>query len=79
MMSDLKLLTESISDLHWFQEHSKKITKKHEGELVAIKNKKIIASAPTNEILVRRLKEKKIDITSIIIQFIPQKKHIIIF
>ncbi|MCK4395275.1 MAG: hypothetical protein KAW56_14235 [Candidatus Marinimicrobia bacterium] len=79
MMSDLKLLNNSISDLHWLQKHSKEITKRHEGEFVAVKNKKIIASAPNNEILVRRLKEKKVNITTVIIQFIPQKKQIVIF
>ena len=79
MVTDLSLLSASITDLHWLQEHSQRIVKKHEGEFVAIKNKKISASAPSNDILIKRLREKKIDVDTVIIQFIPHKNHLIIF
>lgn len=78
MMSDLELLDSSEKDLEWFQQSSLDIRKRFANRIVAIKNKEVIANARNiNELLVI-LKERGIDDTEVLIEFIIPKNEIVI-
>lgn len=78
MLSDLQLLTDSASDLNWLKENIKSVKEKFEGEILAIKNKEIVAFAPTVEILFRKLKEKGIEESEVIIQYVSSNNEVVI-
>lgn len=74
----LKLLISSAEDLNWFKENSENIKEEYEGEIIAIYNKKIVARAPTSDIMFKKLKEKKINDSEVLIKTISPKDQIII-
>ncbi len=78
VLSDLALLTESMEDLEWFQKYAKDICREHEGEMIAIKNKKVVAFGPSIKILLNKLKDKGIEESEVIIEKIPEKDEIIV-
>lgn len=79
MKSDLDLLKESLLDLEWFQQNSKYIIENYEGQLIAIKEKSIIAFAPNMRVLMKKIKEKKINPEDILIEYvIPENFKIIL-
>ena len=78
MEDELKILMNSSFDLNWFKDNSEDIKRKHEGEIVAIKNKSIVAFAPNTEILFRKLKEKNIEESDVLIKAISPSNQIII-
>ncbi|MBI2630446.1 hypothetical protein HYW76_05070 [Candidatus Pacearchaeota archaeon] len=78
MLSDLQLLDYSEENLEWFQENSKQIQEKFERKIIAIKGKKIIASADNMNLLLSTLKKEGIDSSEILIERVPAKNEIII-
>lgn len=78
MISDLSLLSGTMSDLNWLKGCAKEINEKYEGEFVAIKDKSIITFAPSVDIILRKLKEIGINEGDVIIQYITPKNQIII-
>jgi len=77
-MTELQLLSGSIADLKWFKENSPKIREDYEGEFVAIKDKKIIDSAPTAVILIKKLERRGGDSNLVLIKHITPKGEIVI-
>ena len=77
-MTELQLLSESIADLKWFKENSFKIREGYEGEFVAIKGKRIIDSAPTAVILIKKLEKRGGDSNLVLIKHITPKGEIVI-
>ena len=55
MLSDLEMLQSSEEDLEWFNENSQQIREKFAKQIIAIKDKKIIANAKNNKELLRKL------------------------
>ena len=79
MEEDLILLKESHSDLNWFQKNIEEIRKDFEGELVAIKDKKVISFAPKIDLLIKKLKECNVDYTKVKVKYISPEGQIVIF
>ncbi len=78
MLSDIELLDASEENLRWFQENSREIQQKFEKEVIAIKDKKIVAHATNSKKLLGLLKDKKIDPSEVLIEPISSKEEIII-
>ncbi len=78
MLTDLELLMDSEENLQWFQENSKEIQEQFTNKIIAIKNKKIVASADNINELLRVLKDKNIDPSEVLIEPVYSKKEIII-
>ena len=78
MKNDVTILADSMADLEWFREHSRKIREEYEGQVVAIKNKKIVASAQNSMILLNKIKQKKIDDSKVLIEYIPEKNEVLV-
>ena len=76
MLTDVQLLDLSEENLLWFSENSAKIRKDFEGKVVAIRDKKIIASANNTVVLLNILKEMKIDDSEVLIERILSKNEI---
>ncbi len=79
MKTDLELLKESESDLEWYRDNSNQILKNFEGELIAIKNRKILAHAPNMEVLLSKIKEKNESVEEVLIEYIYPKNFRAIF
>jgi len=78
MASDLELLDSSEKDLEWFQQNSLELRKRFANRIVAIKHKEIVADARNISELLGILKEKGIDETEVLIDFIIPKNEIVI-
>jgi len=79
MPSDMVLLKEAFSDMEWFRENIKLLRRQYEGVFVAIKDKSIVAFSRNTHDLLNKVKDRNINETEVIIQFIPHKNQIIIF
>ena len=79
MMTNLQLLNNLEEDLNWFQENLKSLQAEYEDKIIAIKEKKIIASAKNIKELLKILEEKEIDQSEVLIETISSKNEIIIF
>ena len=66
-------------DGEWFYEHISDLQEKHEGKLVAIKDKKIIGVKERIETLLKDIEKKGIDFSSVYINFVPEKNMIYIY
>ena len=78
MKQDLQLFNEAFNDFNWFKENYIALKTEYEGEFVAIKNQEIVAHAPTTEILMTKIKERKIDESEVLIEYIPPRNMIVI-
>ncbi|MDO8509500.1 MAG: DUF5678 domain-containing protein [Nanoarchaeota archaeon] len=78
MNEDLILLDESMQDLEWFQKNSNELAVEYEGQIVAIKNKRIMANAKNSQMLLEILERNNVDPSTVIIERIPHKGEIII-
>jgi len=78
MVNEVNLLKNSISDLDWFQHNSQKLIENYEGNFIAIKLKEIVAFAPNIDILFKKLKDKHVNETEVLIEFISPKGQITI-
>ncbi len=77
-MIELQLISGSIADLKWFQEHSSIIQNEHSGEFVAIKDKKIVESDLSALALLKKLEKKGKDNNSILIKHVVPRNEIVI-
>ncbi len=77
-MTELQILTGSIADLEWFQEHSNEIRDKHSGEFVAIKNKSIVGFALSSSALIKNLEKNGEDSNLVLIKHVTPKGEIVI-
>ncbi len=78
MLSDLELLNSAEKDLEWFQENSEKIRDEFARKIIAIKDKKVIASAEDINELLQILKAKKVDSSEVLTEAIVPKGEITI-
>ena len=78
MNSDWELINSLEENLKWFQNNFNKIRESYEKKIVAIKNKKIIASADNSKQLLDLLEEKGIDNSEVLIEAITPKNEIVI-
>ena len=78
MKSNMALLRESEENLEWLHENYKEIQKRFENKIIAIHDKKIVASATNSETLLKHLKKKGIDSSEVLIEVITAKNEIYI-
>ncbi len=79
MKANLELLQEAEGNLEWFQENFERIKEQFEKQIIAVKDKKVIANARNIEELLKILEEKEIDQSEVLIENIPAKNEIVIF
>jgi hypothetical protein len=79
MKTDLEMLEETEQNLIWFAANSGKIREEFGGKVVAIKDKKIVASADSGIKLLDELKKQNIDRYEVIVEKIYPKGEIHIF
>jgi hypothetical protein len=78
MLSDLELLNISEGNLRWFQERSGQIREEFDNQIVAIKDKRIVANARTYKELLALLKQKGVNDSEVLIEVISPKNEITI-
>ena len=78
MLSDLELLNVSEDNLEWFQANSLSIRERFAEKIIAIKDRKIVASAGSINDLLEILKSENIDESEVLIEFVVPKNEIII-
>ena len=79
MKANLELLQEAEGNLEWFQENFGRIQEQFEKQIIAVKDRRVIASARNIEELLKILEEKEIDQSEVLIENIPAKNEIVIF
>ena len=79
MKANLELLQEAEGNLEWFQENFERIQEQFEKQIIAVKDKRVIASARNIEELLKIPEEKEIDQSEVLIENIPAKNEIVIF
>jgi len=71
---ELRKLRRFDRDLAWFQSHYDDLKKKYKGEYVAVKDRMVIDHDENLTALFDRLKEKREDISSLVVEFISEEK-----
>jgi intergrase/recombinase len=70
---EIEILNAGIEDAKYVDEHFEKFSREHEGKIIAVKNKRIIASADTIEELIEKVKAKKSDPRTVYVTSFPPK------
>lgn len=78
MLTDMELLDSGQENLKWFQDNSEQIQLEYARKLIAIKGKKIVASAKNIGELLELLRSKEIEQSEVLIEYIPPRGEITI-
>ena len=78
VLTNLELLDSSEENLEWFSNNFKEIQDKFSNKIIAIKDKKVIASAKNSEELLNTLKKNKIDESEVLIEIVNPSNEITI-
>ncbi len=70
---DLQLLGTLGSDNSWLNAKYEELQEEHPNEYVAVSGKKVIGCGKTIENLIDELKSKKINLSIVLIEFVPEK------
>ena len=76
---ELQLLNDLENNGKWLNENYEKLQEEHPNEFVAIEKAKVIGSGKAVDKLVEELRSKKINVETILIEFVPRKGLKIIF
>ncbi|MFH1420752.1 MAG: DUF5678 domain-containing protein [Candidatus Aenigmatarchaeota archaeon] len=79
MDNEILLIGKMEMDNQWVDKHISELQEKHTNEYIAVQEQKLIASGRNLQELIQILKNKGIDTTSVLVQFIPEKGMSIIF
>ncbi len=71
--SELQLLSMFESDNNWLNSHYEEMQEEHPNEYVAIFDKKIVGNNGLLQKLIEELQNKKLDLSFILIEFVPEK------
>ncbi len=71
--------SELEADSSFISEKSLEFSQKYEGKFVAIKNKQIIAVGDNFERVIEEVKQKGIEPSGVLIEYIPAKGEIILY
>lgn len=75
---ELNILEQAFNNLSYFKENFMSLQKEFEGKFVAIKDRKVIDSAPTKEVLFNKLEKKRINLSEILIEYVQPKNLLIV-
>ncbi len=78
MMSNLELLENAEEDLDWYSNNYENLQEKFSNKIVAIKEKRVVASANNIKGLLEELKIEGIDESEVLIEVIYPRNEIII-
>ena len=77
LMNELMLFDEMDRNMQFFQSHLRTIKEQYKDQFVAIKDGSVFASGSTLEDISKILKEKKEDISTVLVQFISSVPFIL--
>jgi len=75
---EIEILNVGIEDARYVDENFERLSKEHEGKIIAVKNRTIIASANTIEELIERIRAQKSDPRTVYVKSFPPKDLIFI-
>lgn len=78
-MEEIDILRNSSEDLSWFLKNLSLLRENYSGEVVAIKNKSILAHASNIKSLLKKLLNKKIDDSEVLIKQIGLGDEVVIY
>jgi hypothetical protein len=77
-MSDVvKMLRASYDDLEWLNQHFDALQSSHNGQFVAVRRGRVVASAKSADALLASLKRKRVSPTSTIIKHVSTIRDIL--
>ncbi len=77
MTTITQMLINGQNDLYWFESHLESLRLKYNNEFIAFHDKRIIEHDHRLDNLMKRLKDKNIDISHIFIKFVSKVKSIL--
>jgi hypothetical protein len=75
LVEQMKQLKRFNADINWFQKHYPTIKKRYKGQYVAVRDLKIIDHDKDGDLLLKRLKKRGIDTSSVAVEFVSDKKY----
>ena len=78
-MDELRLLKQSQEDLKWFVNNFEELRENYGHKVLAVKNKRVVATGDNMQGLLSKLEEKGIPQESVLIKQIRPKNEITIF
>ncbi|RLI99902.1 MAG: hypothetical protein DRP03_02045 [Candidatus Aenigmatarchaeota archaeon] len=76
---EMRVFDQFDSDVRFFSRNYNKLKKKYRDMFIAIKNKRVVASAKTEKELLKEMKEKGLDPAVTVVEFVPSKEELILF
>ena len=75
--SVIQMLMNSQEDLSWFNSNIEMLKSKYNNKFIAFHEKKVIDSDAELDTLIKKLKNKNVDLSSILIEFISKVRYIL--
>lgn len=79
METELNLIKQFEADAVWLKEHKDSLRKDYKNQFVAVKNEEVIAANPKLDAILKELENKGVDAATSVIEFISEKKIIMIY
>jgi hypothetical protein len=73
----LKMLQSGYTDMTWFNENLVELKKEFNNSFVAVQNQSIVGSDKDLNMLMQKLKTKKVDLNTVFIEFVSNVKSIL--
>jgi len=75
----VEMLRQGEEDLRWYGQNQENITLKYNNKFIAFHNQKIIESDENLDRLLRKLDSKRIDKSSVLIEFVSKVRRVLMF
>ena len=79
-MSDtqtIQMLIRGKADLEWFDRDLPNLLSKYNDQFIAFKNKSVVESDTSLDKLMEKLKQKKVDVSDLVIKFVSKIKYVL--
>lgn len=79
MLGALRMAVSITKNNKYMAERYKELQEKHGGKVVAVSNGKFLYSAETTEEVLQKLKADKVDLSTVLIEYVPEPGVVILF
>jgi hypothetical protein len=79
MKSESEYVAPITKNNNYMAEHYKELQEKHGGKVVAVSNGKFLYSAEFTKKLLQRLKTDKVDLSTVLVEYVPEPGVVILF
>lgn len=74
----VEVLKETAGDLEWLRKNYKNVMSQYSGLFIAVKSGQVVVYGASKEEILSKLMNRKIDVSDVLIEYIPSKNELII-